>query len=109
MAREVRFVAKFSPSDRYRQRHFTEKGRVLKFTVQYETKIGGNWLPVVRYDTAHGFFHRDQMHPNKRTEKIFIKASDYNKALTFAADDIKKNWEIYKVAFLKEVQDESKE
>ena len=30
-------------------------------------------------------------------------------SLTFAADDIKKNWEIYKVAFLKEVQDESKE
>jgi hypothetical protein len=29
------------------------------FIVQYETKVDGKWLPVVRYDTKYGFVHRD--------------------------------------------------
>jgi hypothetical protein len=103
MAREVDFVVEINPFDRYRQKHLSIKGKILKFTVQYETNIGGQWLPVVRYDTAHGFFHRDVMHPGKRQEKIYIKVKDYNEALTFARNDIKKNWQIYKNAFTKEM------
>ncbi len=103
MAREADFVVEINPFDRYRQKHLSIKGKILKFTVQYEMNIGGQWLPVVRYDTAHGFFHRDVMHPGKRQEKIYIKVKDYNEALTFARNDIKKNWQTYKNAFMKEM------
>jgi hypothetical protein len=103
MTREVDFVVEINPFDRYRQKHLSIKGKILKFTVQYETNIGGQWRPVVRYDTAHGFFHRDVMHPGKGQEKIYIRAKDYNEALTLARNDIKKNWQIYKSAFMKEL------
>jgi hypothetical protein len=38
------------------------KNRILRFTVQLEIIHGEGWLPVVRYDNAHGFCHRDTLH-----------------------------------------------
>jgi hypothetical protein len=48
-----------TPEDRYRHSHIRFKSEVLRFVVQYETKFEGKWLPVVRYDTEHGYAHRD--------------------------------------------------
>jgi hypothetical protein len=104
MPREVDFVNKYTPNDRHRRRHLSEKGRILKFVVQFETKIGDHWYPVVRYDTAHGYVHRDLMHPGKPVEKTFIGVVDFNKGLTLAEADVRKNWQEYKTAFLKEWQ-----
>ena len=77
MVREVRFINKISPTDRRRHWHLGGRGRILKFTVQHETNINGKWYPVVRYDTAHGFMHRDVIHPGKRQEKIFIRVENF--------------------------------
>lgn len=57
--KEKRFIVMLTPKDRYRHSHIRFKGEVLNFVVQYETKLEGEWLPVVRYDTEHGFAHRD--------------------------------------------------
>ncbi len=105
MARKVQYVYEFSPIDRYRYTHHTDKGKVLSFVVQYETKIGDKWHPVVRYDTAHGFVHRDLLHFGKKQEKIFIKVADFNEGLTKAVEDIKENWVTYKNAFVKEIEE----
>ncbi len=98
--KEVKFVAMLTIEDRYRHYHMRFKENVLSFVVQYETKMKEKWLPVVRYDTGHGFAHRDLL--NKKGEKtkmpIFIK--DYNEALSFAEYDIKTNWKVYKHLFL---------
>lgn len=59
---------------------------------------------MVRYDTAHGFVHRDVMHPGKRQEKIFIKVKDFNSGLTRAEEDLKENWTMYKEFFMQEWQ-----
>lgn len=80
MPREVEFVIEITPDDRYRRRHRSHKGRILNFVVQYETKIGDKWYPVVRYDTAHGFFHRDLMRLGKSVQKAPIPENDLNKA-----------------------------
>lgn len=55
----VEYIIRISASDRYRHLHIMDKGRLMFFRVQYETQIGNVWYPVVRYDTAHGFAHRD--------------------------------------------------
>ncbi len=88
-------------NDRKRHEHMTERGRVIRFAVQYETFAGGEWRPVVRYDTAHGFPHIDRSFPDGRVEKIPLLVPDLGDALTLADDDIDENWPRYKEEFLK--------
>jgi len=50
--------------DRLRFHFDKDKGDILDLVIQYETLINEKWVAVVRYDCAHGFFHRDLLHPN---------------------------------------------
>jgi len=72
------------------------------FRVQYETKVNNTWYPVVRYDTAHGFAHRDILNKKGSVKKTPLFNQNYNDALTFAENDLKTNWEYYKQRFLEE-------
>ena len=47
------------PASRLRVTAHKDRGEIMEFIVQYETVILGEWRPVVRYDTAHGFAHKD--------------------------------------------------
>ncbi len=69
MAKEVRFTVMLTPEDRYRHHHVRFKRNVLSLVVQYETKVEENWLPVVRYDTRHGFAHRDLLDKKRAKNK----------------------------------------
>ena len=72
------------------------------FRVQLETLIEREWLPVVRYDTAHGFAHRDLMSRHGEVEKTPLFNQDTNDALTFAESDLKTNWLSYRNRFREE-------
>lgn len=100
------FVARLTDDCRRRHRHTHFKGRVISFRVQLEIYVKNKWYPVVRYDTTHGFAHRDFIHPDGHSEKTPIFAQHYNDALTFAEADLKDNWEFYRERFLKEVKDD---
>ncbi|MCF6147600.1 MAG: hypothetical protein E3K37_02970 [Candidatus Kuenenia sp.] len=54
----------------------------------------------MRYDTEHGFAHRDLLDREGNKKKTPLFAKDYNEVLTFAEYDIKSNWNSYKQAFL---------
>ena len=43
--------------------------------MQYETRLEGKWFPVVRYDTEHGFAHRDLLDKkgDKQKTPMFTK------------------------------------
>jgi len=45
--------------DRLRVRIVIEKSKVTDVVIQYEARIKDKWHTIVRYDCAHGFFHRD--------------------------------------------------
>jgi len=55
--------------DRIRVRFEKDKGEILDLVIRYEAMIYGKWAAIVRYDCAHGFFHRDLLHPNGDKEK----------------------------------------
>jgi hypothetical protein len=102
MKREVEYAIRIGKSDRYRHKHIRERGKIVYFRIQYETKIGEDWYPVVRYDTSHGFAHRDLINRKGEVTKTPLFIRDYNDALTFGENDLKANWKIYKERFLKE-------
>ncbi len=82
--------------DRLRVTARKEKGEILGFVVQYESVILGEWRPVVRYDTAHGFAHRDVIRANGEVLKQPLFFETFNLAFTFATLDLKMNWRQYK-------------
>lgn len=101
MTRIAQYCYLLTLQDRKRHEHTTVQGRVIRFVVQYETFIEGEWQAVVRYDTAHGFPHVDRMFPDGTTEKIPLLTKDMGEALTVADQDIEENWERYKADYLK--------
>jgi hypothetical protein len=101
--KNVEFLVMLTAEDRYRHQHARLRGKIIKFSVQYETKVGQTWLPVVRFDTSHGFAHRDLLDAKGGKRKTPIFAKDLNEALIFAEADIKSNWHMYKEQFLRSI------
>ena len=100
------FTKLISPEgeNRLRIKLKVEKGKVIDLVVQYEARFKEKWHEVVRYDCAHGFFHRDIMHPNGEKTKYHIPIANLNNALLYAEQDIKDRWKWYRDRFKKEMK-----
>ena len=88
-------------NERMRVRLTIIKGKLIDIVFQYESLIVKKWTPIVRYDLAHGFFHRDVMKSNGEKEKTIIEIAELHEASIFAEHDIKDKWEFYKQRYLK--------
>ncbi len=102
MARERNFVIYLDATGAVRQRtrFVTEKKRVVEFAVQLEVHHEGRWKPVLRYDGAHGFAHRDR-YTLKGERRKEVLPLDFRDALTYAIADIRARWADYVERFLK--------
>jgi len=106
MPKELNFIITLSSDqkDRLRVIASKEKGRIIKFVAQYEAFIRGEWRGVVRYDTVHGFAHKDIIHPDGNIEKQPLIFADFNAAFTFAVQDLKISWKWYRKAYEEEIK-----
>jgi len=92
--RHVEFQYIFDKDNLLRIDFELEHGEVLAFVVQLECFFeDGGWAPVVRYDTAHGFAHRDKLRPKGETDKTEMPVGTYKEGLNYAIDDLKANWQ----------------
>ena len=101
---EYLFYLSAESADRLRISAQKEKGEILEFVVQYEALISGEWRAVVRYDTAHGFTHKDIIRANGEVIKQPLFFETYNLAFTFATLDLKVNWRQYRDNIEKEIR-----
>jgi len=99
----VEYVIPLGYDGRRRTRHTRDTNVIVEFLVQYEIRVQHKWHPVVRYDTAHGFAHKDLLTFTGEVLKEKLPFHDYSLALTFAEKDLKDNWRMYREDFLKEV------
>ena len=90
--------------NRIRVKFETERGKIQKFIVQYEVMVVSNWKPVVRYDTAHGFAHRDILMPDGSQKKESFDLGDFGSTLTFAQEDLLRNWKSYRENYLRRMK-----
>ena len=95
--------------ERLRVKMVINKGKLTDLVFQYESFINGNWEEIVRYDIAHGFFHRDFINAKGEKEKVRIEIQDLKTAATFAEQDIKDKWEFYKSKYIKTNKKNSKQ
>ena len=89
--------------DRLRVSALKQKGKIIKFVVQYEALIENHWRAIIRYDTSHGFAHKDLMHYNGVKEKQPLYFPDFNMAFTYAIQELKISWRWYRLAYEKEM------
>ena len=78
--------------NRYRHWHVSERGKIVRFRIQYEALILGKWRAIIRYDTAHGIPHKDILHPNGEQTKVMYSGYDNAVVLTLGQLDIVDNW-----------------
>lgn len=96
---EKRYLIPYSLDAQKRHHHETQRGKVVRFMVQLEVFVQGEWKPVIRYDCAHGYAHCDRFNLQGDQVKEDMGMS-YEEALTFADDDIDDRWETYRNQFL---------
>jgi hypothetical protein len=87
---EREFIIPLELNARMRVWHRIERGQVKAFSVQLEVFLAERWMPVVRYDTAHDFAHRDLYTKDGKQVKTPL-GMDFNQARTFAQQDILTN------------------
>lgn len=97
-----------SGNEKLRVRLKLENGLLIDVVFQYESFIDNKWSPIVRYDCAHGYFHRDTMKPNGDKEKQLIEIENLKDASRYAEQDLKDRWEWYKERYLKKLKNRSK-
>jgi len=79
----------------------TRNGDTVKFAVVLLAFLGGRWVDVTRYDTAHGYAHRDVQGLNEGLRgKLRLANVSFNQAFEYAIGDLKKNAEIYLADYL---------
>jgi hypothetical protein len=101
MNRKEYFVYLDGVSDRLRIRYDIDKGKVIDFVIQYESFLNNKWIAIVRYDCAHGFFHRDELFAKGEQIKTEIDIQDLNSAALYAEQDLRDRWNWYKEQYLK--------
>jgi hypothetical protein len=79
---EKEYLIRLGEHARKRHYHKTDKGNLLAFMVQLELE-DGIWKPVIRYDCAHDFAHRDRYNIKGDQDKQEIALS-YAESLDFA-------------------------
>jgi len=97
--KETTYIALLEQEIQVRISFVRERSQILAFVVQLEYFYQNKWYPVVRYDTAHQFAHCDILYPDGRQEKHPLDVNNYNEALTYAQNDILKNYQRYCTRF----------
>ncbi len=99
------YVRDLDADVRYRVAFTVDRGRIVEFVVQLEVAAEKQWKPVVRYDTAHGFAHCDRYSPDGNVKRHeLLPVADFNQALTFATQSIRRDWQDFVQPFREEVQ-----
>ncbi len=94
--RTVEFRRLFDDKNAARVSFELDRDQVIGFVVQLECRFNGEWIPIVRYDTHHGFAHRDVLHPFREQTKTEMPVRNFNEGLTYAINDLTANWGIFR-------------
>ena len=89
---------------RIRYKFTTISGNITKLVIQLEILIDDTWTHIIRYDNAHGFFHKDTIYPHKNTKKEEVIVSNLKEAFNIAKEDLTKRSYIYIREYKKHVK-----
>lgn len=59
----------------------------------------------MRYDSAHGFAHRDIIHPSGDQDKQALPFDDFGLAMSYGEQDIEDRWQWHRERYESEAAD----
>jgi hypothetical protein len=100
--RSLEYDRPIGPASVVRVRLEIERGDVIAFTEQLECYIEGRWRPVVRYDSAHGYAHRDTLDWDGHVVNKFWldPTKTIKEIIRWVEADLTVNVDAYRAAFL---------
>lgn len=97
--KRANFIYRLTEADKVRIVFTQDRGKILKFVVQYYGLIESRWRTIIRIDNCHGSPHRHVYHLHKKEFKVLLE-SDSAVAFTESKEYILKNFEEIKENFL---------
>lgn len=101
------WVNNLNHESRLRARMTTDRiGQVMVFTLQLEFLVEDDWLPAIRYDSAHGEAHIDLIDPSGvQYDKIWLgQTPPYNVLFTLVEDELEADAAEHRRRFLRQVK-----
>ena len=93
------YIESLTDEDKLRIFFMQDHGKILKFSVQYYSKIGGKWYSIMRADNFHGMPHYHVCHLHGEEYRVKL-LQDTNLAFTEAKIGIRDNFQAIKDNFL---------
>lgn len=93
------FIIRRAEDTRERRTFESEGGKILSFRVQLEVRVEGEWKPVIRWDTAHGFVDCDRYNLKEEKEKHILNVLP-EEGLIQVQNDLNRSWQEYRQRFL---------
>lgn len=85
--KKVDYIQPLTEEDRVKISFTQDKGRILKFVVQYLALINSRWRTIMRIDNCHGYPHQHVYHLHSK-EFVVTLEKDNNLAFTEAQKHI---------------------
>ena len=86
--------------DKLRIMFSRNRGKIIKFIVQYYARIDGRWRTIIRIDNCHGTGHIHKYYLHKTEYWVKLGIDDNNKAFSEAKLLIKRDFQKFKENFL---------
>ncbi|MEJ0021262.1 MAG: hypothetical protein WDN47_01630 [Candidatus Doudnabacteria bacterium] len=80
MIREVDNTRFLTEDDKLRIKFSRNRGKIVKFVVQYYARIDSKWKTIMRIDNCHGLGHVHKYHLHDREYWVPLGIDDNNKA-----------------------------
>jgi hypothetical protein len=90
--KQIEYTQLLTDEDKLRIEFTQDRGKILKFVVQYYSLINSRWRTIMRIDNCHGFPHRHVYHLRKMEFKVVL-SKDANTAFTEGKEYILKNFQ----------------
>lgn len=101
MIKKIKFTKTLTSQDFLDITIFYEKGKIIKFALNYRAFIKGKIHPIYRVDNYHGFLHEQRLWRTKKPIPIDKEGLSNNQIVDKYVDVIHMNFYRYKGYYMK--------
>jgi len=104
VVKQIKFTRTLTSEDYLDITLFYEKGKIIKFALNYRTVIKGKIRPIYRVDNYHGFLHEQKLWRTNKPIPIEKGGLSTNRIVDKYVEEIHLNFYKYKEYFIRSLR-----